>query len=491
MTSSRDDFRISTASLSGGLLFPDPKEAEMLRRSLQYLVARVGGNVMAGNINFTKMSMPVHLNEPRSLLQRITDDWAYAPYFLPAAAATTDPIRRINLVAAFVVSGLHCVHTLGKPFNPILGSTYQAKLQDGTPCYVEQTSHHPPVTHYTIRPPDGKYILAGFSGIDGRVAWGLDTALSSRRIGINVVQFQDGSRIVYSLPRMLVRGLATERKVEYVGPFSIFYEQHGLVFDILLDPPQPHRWSPFRTRVPSDYLDGVLYKLQRPKVGTPAEHSVAFSGAFARQDNAFFGNPDGAKFEAEQCACTPVELRSDEEVTRSVTAAIEVRNNANKDDAFDRKIITFARGTFLGYFDVAGERVWDIRNTPKSEIIPNDMDKALRSDCRHREDIVVLRQAVQANGDNEEHERLTNDAQMIKEGLENRQRLDRKWRREGLHPSETEPNIIASSNVTAPVKKKNGGGKQSKDGKMEAEQATSDSGALDEPPFFPPSLGGL
>ena len=38
-----------------------------------------------------------------------------------------------------------------KPFNPILGETYQSRFNDGTKCFLEQTSHHPPVSHFEVR----------------------------------------------------------------------------------------------------------------------------------------------------------------------------------------------------------------------------------------------------------------------------------------------------------------------------------------------------
>ena len=34
-----------------------------------------------------------------------------------------------------------------KPFNPILGETYQGFI-DGCPVYADQISHHPPITAY-------------------------------------------------------------------------------------------------------------------------------------------------------------------------------------------------------------------------------------------------------------------------------------------------------------------------------------------------------
>lgn len=37
-----------------------------------------------------------------------------------------------------------------KPFNPILGETFQGYLQ-GIPIYYEQISHHPPISSYLMK----------------------------------------------------------------------------------------------------------------------------------------------------------------------------------------------------------------------------------------------------------------------------------------------------------------------------------------------------
>jgi hypothetical protein len=37
--------------------------------------------------------------------------------------------------------------SMEKPFNPILGETYQGYI-DGCPIYIEQISHHPPISSY-------------------------------------------------------------------------------------------------------------------------------------------------------------------------------------------------------------------------------------------------------------------------------------------------------------------------------------------------------
>lgn len=485
MPSSTDDYRLEQASPTGGLLFTDPKEGEMLRRSLQYVIQRVSSRVLSGNVNFTGMSMPVHLNEPRSLLERLTDDWVYAPHFLPAAAKTTDPIRRIKLIAAFVISGLHCMDTLGKPFNPILGSTYHATLPDGVECHLEQTSHHPPVTHYTIRPDSGDYLLAGFSGISGNIEWGLDTGLSSRRVGVNIVQFADGTRIAYTLPRMLMRGLAAERKCEYLGPFSVFYEEYSLVFDFVLDPPQPFRW--FRARVPSDYFDGVLYRL--PAEAEPRDGAVMFTGAFKGTDEAFFGDPDAAAARAEEGGYTAVELRRDEEVVASVCAAVQRRDSGQGDNGkIGGELVAYARGTFLGYLDVDGERLWDVRETPKRGPIPGDLRYALASDCRFREDVIALAKA------NEEEDQvcqaeLIDEAQLLKEKLENIQRNDRKLRAAGIEVETGECSEGAASEENVAKGEDAGNPGMLFNGKQEVNSPGEKSNGLLITPFFPKSLG--
>lgn len=55
----------------------------------------------------------------------------------------------VRWFACRFVAGLqHVFQSWRKPFNPILGETWQAQLSDGTVMYMEQLSHHPPVTAF-------------------------------------------------------------------------------------------------------------------------------------------------------------------------------------------------------------------------------------------------------------------------------------------------------------------------------------------------------
>ncbi len=48
-----------------------------------------------------------------------------------------------------------------KPFNPVLGETYQAHFPGGTSLFSEQVSHHPPVTQFQLVGPGGLFHYHG------------------------------------------------------------------------------------------------------------------------------------------------------------------------------------------------------------------------------------------------------------------------------------------------------------------------------------------
>lgn len=71
----------------------------------------------------------------------------YCPIHLEKAAKIKDPLERMKYsVVIMIATGILTVQS-EKPFNPILGETYQGYV-DGCPLYIEQISHHPPISAY-------------------------------------------------------------------------------------------------------------------------------------------------------------------------------------------------------------------------------------------------------------------------------------------------------------------------------------------------------
>ncbi|EDO44125.1 predicted protein [Nematostella vectensis] len=98
----------------------------------------------------TKIPMPVNFNEPLSMLQRITEELEYSEV-LDKAAACTSSLEQMCYVAAFTVSSYSTTsNRTNKPFNPLLGETFECDRSEdyGWRSLAEQVSHHPPASAF-------------------------------------------------------------------------------------------------------------------------------------------------------------------------------------------------------------------------------------------------------------------------------------------------------------------------------------------------------
>ncbi|XP_071942527.1 oxysterol-binding protein-related protein 6-like [Antedon mediterranea] len=107
-------------------------------------------NILKKNIgkDLSKIAMPVIFNEPLSMLQVLCEELEYSE-LLDKAAETDNPYKRMVYIAAFAVSSYSSTYYRArtKPFNPLLGETYECVREDKGFKYVsEQVSHHPPVS---------------------------------------------------------------------------------------------------------------------------------------------------------------------------------------------------------------------------------------------------------------------------------------------------------------------------------------------------------
>ncbi|GBB85561.1 hypothetical protein RclHR1_12050006 [Rhizophagus clarus] len=97
--------------------------------------------------DLSKITLPVYFNEPTSMLQRMAEDMEYSE-LLDIASRQQNSTERILYVAAFAMSNYSStVGRIAKPFNPLLGETYEYVRPDKAFRYIsEQVSHHPPIS---------------------------------------------------------------------------------------------------------------------------------------------------------------------------------------------------------------------------------------------------------------------------------------------------------------------------------------------------------
>nr|XP_019967686.1 PREDICTED: oxysterol-binding protein-related protein 6-like [Paralichthys olivaceus] len=98
--------------------------------------------------DLARVSMPAALNEPVNLLQRLCEELEYSE-LLDTANNTPDPYQRMVYIAAFAISGYSTATFRNhyKPFNPVLGETFECIREDrGFRLISEQVCHHPPIS---------------------------------------------------------------------------------------------------------------------------------------------------------------------------------------------------------------------------------------------------------------------------------------------------------------------------------------------------------
>ncbi|MED6219571.1 Oxysterol-binding protein- protein 1D, variant 2 [Stylosanthes scabra] len=169
---------------------PEPKEKERPVGLWSIIKDNIGKDLSG-------VCLPVYFNEPLSSLQKCFEDLEYS-YLVDRAlewGKQENDLMRILNVAAFAVSGY--ASTEGrqcKPFNPLLGETYEADYPDkGVRFFSEKVSHHPMVVACHCEGRGWKFWAD--SNLKGKF-WGRSIQLDP--VGVLTLQFEDGETFQWS-----------------------------------------------------------------------------------------------------------------------------------------------------------------------------------------------------------------------------------------------------------------------------------------------------
>jgi hypothetical protein len=98
--------------------------------------------------DLSTIAMPVSANEPTSLLQRIAEQMEYTELLDAASGADAETGERLAHIATFAISTFSNARVkdraIRKPFNPMLGETFELVREDkGFRFIAEKVSHRP------------------------------------------------------------------------------------------------------------------------------------------------------------------------------------------------------------------------------------------------------------------------------------------------------------------------------------------------------------
>jgi len=361
------------ASADGGVLCTDETVMERQKSAVVDIMKSLGKKLLTGKFDLLKISLPVKIFEARSYLQKLCDPLAF-PRIMNRAVTASSPEERLKWVVAYFVAGYHRAFlTWSKPFNPILGETWYARLPDGTEACMEQISHHPPVSAFQIIGPGKSYYIHGTS--QPRLMYKM-SCISMQSDGYRVIEFPSScgnkvTQIRMGLPTFSIRnvGSSTPQRADVCGKIDFIDTENDLVASIDIGEIQCGELQ-------HGCVQGTLYK----KSSHTLDHSK--SGRLLMRD-------------------------------------VSVSHTNSTDDLYIP--ISTCRGHWLAHIDWDDERYWTWATDRPQEWtatakMPDSGLPILPSDSTLREDLLYLAQ--------EDFDR----AQEAKERLEKEQRRDAKNR---------------------------------------------------------------
>ncbi|KAI7887614.1 Oxysterol-binding protein-domain-containing protein [Mucor mucedo] len=170
--------------------------------------------------DLSTISMPISLNEPINLLQRLCEELEYCD-LLDKATAQTSSMDRLMYVTAFAISGYaSSQYRIGrKPFNPLMCETYECIRPDkGFRFISEKVSHYPNVMACHAESRNFQYRQSYF----GKTKfWGKSMELITEgQSHISLTGHED--QYTYSKPSSWLRNLVTGTKyLEHIGEMKV------------------------------------------------------------------------------------------------------------------------------------------------------------------------------------------------------------------------------------------------------------------------------
>ncbi|EAW09182.1 oxysterol-binding protein related protein OSH3 [Aspergillus clavatus NRRL 1] len=178
--------------------------------------------------DLSQISMPVSSNEPLSLLQRAAEVLEYST-LLDQAASASDAVERLMYVTAFALSSLSSnrvrERAIRKPFNPMLGETYELVREDlGFRFIAEKVSHRPVQLAYQA---DSKDWSLAQSPMPTQKFWGKSAEIITEgktRLTLHTT----GEHFSWAPASSFLRNIiAGEKYVEPVGEMTVVNETTG------------------------------------------------------------------------------------------------------------------------------------------------------------------------------------------------------------------------------------------------------------------------
>jgi len=205
------------------------------------MISFVLSNLRVG-VDLSKMPLPTWFLQKRSILEAYSDFFRHTDEFIKISKATSPEARMLQCFRWFIIGFkdhfYKLTHIAKKPFNSILGETFNAEFVVDSNCneknvnspwpwtstnnvtfFAEQVSHHPPVSAFYAECPSARMcvnchlmVVAKFRGLHVK---------AKNHGSLNVTLVDQGEEYVITMPNGFGRSLLTTPWVEAGGVSTI------------------------------------------------------------------------------------------------------------------------------------------------------------------------------------------------------------------------------------------------------------------------------
>ena len=149
---------------------------------------------------------PVYFNEPLSMCQRQCEKFYYLNLLNKACQETKNKPLQLAYISAFIIGELFLsINRNLKPFNPIIGETYEYfDNENNFRYYSEQVSHNPQITAFIGETPDFALYGDTKNTTSFRILKGAMELSFMNKVHLHIKSTND--HFVYNRPSIMVKG---------------------------------------------------------------------------------------------------------------------------------------------------------------------------------------------------------------------------------------------------------------------------------------------
>ena len=191
-----------------GLLLLDTSIAERHKKVISWLITKIGSNLIKGQ-SVMNISLPVYIFDGRTMLEIFAYELKQSPIILSRAYYATSTMEKLKWVTTFLLSQLYLSALQTKPFNPIIGETFQTRIGSMN-VYCELIVNKPPTCSFYCIDDNKTYKFYGYVGTVAST--GANSCKATKR-GKIILEFKDGSKYRIYYPNIYLSGVTVGNKL--------------------------------------------------------------------------------------------------------------------------------------------------------------------------------------------------------------------------------------------------------------------------------------